>query len=93
MARAAQTWGKKNSTEYRSNSAKRGYDHIWRKFRKKYLQDNPLCMDCNRDGRVTAALEVHHIKKVAERPDLRLSVNNCMALCKACHSRRTAMGE
>ena len=79
-------WGDKPK-EHRPNYNERGYDGEWRKFRKTFLYCNPLCADCRR-----VATEVHHIAKVRDRPDLRLDVNNCMPLCKSCHSKRTARG-
>lgn len=79
--------------ENRANSYQRGYDKRWAKVRRQKLNEQPLCEDCGRDGRVKAADEVHHIAKVSERPDLRLDSDNLMCLCKECHSRRTARGE
>jgi 5-methylcytosine-specific restriction endonuclease McrA len=45
-------------------------------------------MDCGR-----LATEVHHIAKVKVHPELKLVEANCMALCKADHTARTARGE
>lgn len=45
---------------------------------------------CNR---CWPATEVHHIIKIAARPDLRLDQENLMSLCKSCHGRRTGRGE
>ena len=35
-------------------------------------------------------LEMDHVVTIAERPDLRLSLENVATLCKACHSKKTA---
>lgn len=77
--------------ERRGSSAQRGYDGAWRRFRKYFLADpeNVVCADCKRKP----SAEVHHVKKIAEFPELRLEPNNCVALCKACHSARTLRGE
>jgi 5-methylcytosine-specific restriction enzyme A len=83
----------RTTQQERASAARRGYDKRWQRFRVWYLAEHPLCVDCERRGRITPALEVHHIAKVADRPDLRLVEANCMALCKACHQRRTARGE
>lgn len=35
-------------------------------------------------------LEMDHIVPIAQRPDLRLDLDNMATLCKACHSKKTA---
>ncbi|WP_350211168.1 HNH endonuclease [Botrimarina sp.] len=65
----------------------------WRKLRAAFLAEHPLCRDCLSAGRTTAAAEVHHREKRADRPDLALTWGNLEALCKGCHSRRTNRGE
>lgn len=72
----------------RASAAKRGYDKRWQRLSKWYLDGCPSCQDCGE-----LATEVHHIIKISVRPDLRLDEANCMALCRACHQRRTARGE
>lgn len=84
---------RRTQPENRANSYQRGYDKQWAKVRRIKLSEHPLCEDCLLVGQTQAAEEVHHIAKVSERPDLRLDSDNLMALCKACHSRRTARGE
>lgn len=60
----------------------------WRLTRSYFLANNAYCHDC--DG---IATEVHHVIPVRQRPDLLLDLDNLMALCKACHARRSAAGE
>lgn len=79
--------------QQRPNATDRGYDSTWKRFRKSYLRANPLCVDCERENRLTPAKEVHHIIKIADDPSKRLEASNCMALCKSHHSVRTARGE
>ena len=50
---------------------------------------HPLCEMCKKEGRITPTEEIHHIIALADGGD-RLSEDNCMALCKSCHSRVTA---
>lgn len=79
---------------FREHSTKRGYNYHWEvKFRPQFLIKNPLCADCKKAGRIKAAKEVHHILKIKDRPDLKYDEENCMALCKSCHAKRTARGE
>lgn len=84
---------KRTYDDNRPSASARGYDKKWEKVRKMFLKEHPLCEDCLRYGVYTPAQEVHHIEKVKDRPDRRLDPTNLMALCKACHNRRTAKGE
>lgn len=74
-------------------AARRGYDAAWQRLRRAFLADHPLCADCDREGVAAPAREAHHLRKVTDRPDLRLDPGNLLALCKRCHNRRTARGE
>lgn len=74
------------------SSAKRGYGSDWRKLRGWYIQQHPFCEDCKACGKVTPAVDVHHIKKIADRPDLRLEPTNLRALCKSCHDAAHGRG-
>ena len=76
-------------TDRRESSAKRGYDGDWQRFRLWFLSRHPLCADCS----VERATDVHHIRKLADYPHLRLVESNCMGLCSRCHKVRTGRGE
>jgi 5-methylcytosine-specific restriction protein A len=83
----------------RRSSAQRGYDHRWRETRAAFLREHPLCQDClegvpgSGGPRYTPAEHVHHLQKVADRPELLHEESNLRALCSHCHNRRTARGE
>ena|ERR1039457_1123636 len=77
----------------RGSAANRGYDRTWQRFRRWYLDRYPVCEDCIDEGKVSPATEPHHLKKVAEFPELRLVEDNLRALCHDHHSIRTARGE
>jgi 5-methylcytosine-specific restriction endonuclease McrA len=62
----------------------------WRNLREHVLSINPFCLKCKAMGLLTPATCVDHIIDIAERPDLRLEITNCMSLCTPCHSRKTA---
>jgi len=76
----------------RGTSCQRGYDRQWRKARAQYLSEHPLCVDCDRQGRVIEATIVDH--KTPHRGDLELfwDVTNWQPLCKSCHDTKTARG-
>ena len=76
-------------TSWRSgkeSSTKRGYGYKWQQARAGYLVSHPLCVFCERQGRVTAATVVDH--RVPHRGDMNLfwDKNNWQALCAPCHS-------
>lgn len=83
--------------ELRGSSSARGYGRAWQKARKAYLAAHPLCVQCKRDGLLTAARVVDHI--VPHRGDMRLfwDQSNWQALCdgrtgRGCHDRKTWAG-
>lgn len=81
-----------SSDALRGSAAFRGYDRKWQAARKVYLQRNPLCSVCLKDGKLTPATVVDHI--VPHRGDQRLfwDEKNWQPLCKSCHDRKTGGG-
>lgn len=72
-------------------TAERGYGGRWQRYRLVFLERNPLCVMCQKLGKVTAATVVDHI--VDHRGDQTLfwdSAGNWQPLCKPCHSAKTA---
>src|SRR5690349_9127315 len=78
--------GRRQFDIMRGTRQERGYDRAWYLLRNQFLGDNPFCADC----KLAMATEAHHIRKVRDYPEGRLDPDNLMALCKACHSARTA---
>jgi len=75
---------------HNKSAALRGYDHKWRRLRLWYIRQNPLCENCLRVGVTRQAADVDHVRPFNGRDDvLRLDVSNLMALCRACHNRKT----
>ena len=71
------------------SAASRGYGAAWRKARKQYLEEHPLCVECMKEGRYVKATVVDHV--VPHRGDKVLfwDRSNWQALCKRCHDRKT----
>ena len=71
----------------RNQRKKQWYNRRWEKARMLFLRDHPLCVHC--EG-VTPATEVDHI--IPHRGDMELfwDQSQWQALCKSCHSRKTA---
>lgn len=75
----------------RGTAASRGYTARWQRYRRQYLAKNPLCAECERQGRLRAATDVDHIKAVTGPNDpLFWDPENHQGLCHECHSRKTA---
>jgi 5-methylcytosine-specific restriction protein A len=67
----------------RGSAAARGYGGAWPEIQAEFLRAHPACVDCG-----APAAEAHHLqpKRLGGTDDW----VNLMALCKSCHSRRTA---
>ncbi|GAB3282555.1 hypothetical protein GCM10027347_58850 [Larkinella harenae] len=73
------------------NSNEMGYTYRWQKFRLAFLRKHPLCIACQKKGIVTAATDVDHV--VPHRGDpIKFWAGPFQALCKPCHSAKTARG-
>src|SRR5262245_160040 len=67
----------------RAPASRRGYGGLWRRLRMIVLRAEPLCRQC-----AAPASEVDHILPLARGGDN--SKENLQALCKSCHSAKTA---
>lgn len=61
----------------------------WRNLRKGFLNANPLCVECDRLGEVTAATVADHITPI-ERGGAKLDEKNLQPLCKKHHDSKSA---
>ena len=69
----------------KSTTPSKLYGRRWRKLRRTYLLNNPLCVMCQDEGRVELALEVDHIQKHNGDPVLFYDVKNLQGLCRFHH--------
>ena len=74
----------------RPSSEEKGYNWTWRKARKRFLALHPLCVICEKEGRVKAATVVDHIERHKGDPDKFWDESNWQSLCTECHNRKTA---
>jgi 5-methylcytosine-specific restriction protein A len=74
----------------RGTSAQRGYGAKWQQARAGYLRLHPLCVQCEKQGRVFPATELDHI--VPHKGDMVLfwTRSNWQGLCKPHHDSKTA---
>ena len=71
-------------------TAQRGYGGKWQRYRLKFLERNVLCAMCHAQGKVTEATVVDHIVDHRGNQALFWDRANHQALCKPCHSVKTA---
>ena len=71
-------------------TTERGYGWRWQQLRQRILaRDMHLCQPCQRDGRVTPATQVDHIKaKASGGTD---DQENLQAICASCHDAKSAV--
>jgi 5-methylcytosine-specific restriction protein A len=81
---------KKRMNKERNSINSKIYNNQWRKASKTYLKENPLCVHCEKEDRLTPATEVDHI--IPHGGDMKLfwDKSNWQTLCKKCHSIKTA---
>ena len=64
----------------------------WRKARAAYLAEHPLCVECQRKGRLVAATVVDHIIPHRGDEGRFWERSNWASLCVRCHTVKTARG-
>ena len=69
----------------RDTKSNKRYGRRWREIRASYLSANPLCAECWKAEKLTAATTVHHKKRLADGGTHYW--DNLMSLCAECHSR------
>ncbi|MGL5440304.1 MAG: HNH endonuclease [Filifactoraceae bacterium] len=78
--------------KYQDNRTDKEYQAIyisvaWKTARKRALsKSNFLCEDCIKKGRVTPAIDVHHIKPLKDGGKA-FELSNLKCLCRACHRK------
>lgn len=73
----------------RASANERGYSSKWQSARKRFLANHPLCKECEREGKLTQATVVDHIKPHRGDEKLFWDVSNWQPLCKKCHDKKT----
>lgn len=87
LVNAGERFCSKHKKLYSGGGDTSHYDRRWQKIRALYLAKHPLCVECQKAGKLTPATEVHHVVPVSAGGSD--AENNLMALCKPCHSRKT----
>ncbi len=82
---------KKQMAREENEKSSKLYTYQWRKASKEFLKKHPLCIHCEREGRLTPATEVDHIRPHGGDRKLFWNKKNWQPLCKNCHSKKTAL--
>ena len=72
----------------RDPASNKRYGRACKRIRDRYIKSHPLCEECEKQDKLAAAEEVHHIIPLSKCGGNEKS--NLMSLCKSCHSRITA---
>jgi 5-methylcytosine-specific restriction protein A len=62
--------------------------HKWRKHRKLFLQEFPLCRECQNNGKIVPAVVVDHITPINQGGD-KFNYDNLQPLCSSCHNKKS----
>jgi len=71
------------------SATQRGYTGDWARASRAYRKENPLCVRCKAEGRLTPATQVDHIKPWRGDRELFWDISNWQSLCASCHSLKT----
>lgn len=66
----------------RGSARERGYDSRWERARKTYMQAHPLCVRCELDGRVSAAIVLDHVRPHRGDKALFWDTSNWWGICR-----------
>lgn len=81
----------RSNTEKRQARKEIYNTRLWCKLRQGHLIEFPICELCEKEGRVTPAVDIHHKKSFmdyegAERLQVAYDPTNLVSLCKDCHA-------
>jgi len=85
-----------NQSEKRKTANSLYHSSSWKSLRITKLSANPLCQQCEQEGRITLATDVHHIQKFMNQATDEMKIayfydyNNLMAVCSKCHYKLDA---
>jgi 5-methylcytosine-specific restriction protein A len=86
-----QPWKPKRKAQSgrKTDDSKKYQTARWRKFRKWYVSENPLCVKCLERDLTVAMQELDHIKPIRLGGEM-YDIENLQSLCKSCHGRKSA---
>lgn len=83
-------WVQERKPFERENPNSKFYNsRAWRKLRKQFLMENPLCFHCQQKDEITPATVADHVVPI-NKGGAALDENNLQPLCASCHNRKSA---
>jgi 5-methylcytosine-specific restriction protein A len=83
------TSSERKETDMRELRRKAYNNTAWRKLRDLYMHEHPICEECLKKGKITAAEDVHHKRSPFRKGEINygllMDYDNLMAVCKECH--------
>ncbi|MDH7444661.1 HNH endonuclease [Aquimarina sp. 2201CG14-23] len=87
------SWKPKRVKQQRSVDMSWYYnDSRWRKFSKRFKEENPLCVKCEEKGLISPSRYTDHIQRLRDggAPDLNdLKDEDFQPLCDKCHASKS----
>lgn len=65
------------------------WSYKWKKFRNRFIQENPLCLHCKSEGIICEATVADHILPINQGGEA-YDVSNLQPLCKKHHDLKSA---
>ena len=88
--KVVRSWVPQRAAFQRENSNSDFYNSWpWRKFAKRFKQNNPLCVECLKKELVVPVYVVDHIVPI-NAGGANLDEANCQSLCESCHNRKSS---
>lgn len=80
----------KQYNDYQRDKESQGFyqSAAWKSLRKLKLNRNPICEECQKQGRPIKATMVDHITPI-KQGGAPLDIENLQSLCYSCHSRKS----
>lgn len=83
------TSSERKETDMRELRRKAYNNTAWRKLRDLYMHEHPICEECLKKGKITAAEDVHHKRSPFRKGEINYSLlmdfSNLESVCKECH--------
>lgn len=76
----------RNYNKYqRDPESNKRYGRSWKRVRDRYIRLHPFCEECERQGQLTKAEEVHHIIPLSRGGTH--NTDNLLTVCRSCHNK------
>lgn len=82
---------KRKSHEHQVDNSAFYHSKQWRALRNWFIKQNPLCAQCEREGKINGGQCVDHIKPIRlSGKKMWTCPSNLQTLCNPCHAKKSA---